>query len=441
VIGTRLIAWSITSALAGFLFGFDTVVISGAEQTIQSLWHLGPTAHGITVAAALYGTVVGSLLAGWLADRLGRKGTLIIIGLLYIVGAGWSALAGGVSTFILARVIGGIGIGASTVTAPLYISEISPPQYRGRLTGLFQFNIVLGILVAYLSNALLSAVGDNAWRWMLGVAALPALADTILCFALPESPRWLLGIRGDLDKGSRVLRLIEPEATDESIRVQSRLIQAAPRSEASTTPFWSRAQRRPIMLAVLIALFNQLSGINAILYFAPRIFQLAGLGSQAALLNSVGIGLTNLIFTLIGVWLIDRLGRRMLLYIGSLGYISSLIAIAWAFHSKTFVIVPVCIFSFIAAHAIGQGAVIWVYISEIFPNQHRAQGQALGTTTHWVMAALITTLFPEMVTRFDPSAVFLFFASMMLLQIIWVRLKVIETKGMVLEDIQGRLRV
>ena len=394
----RIFFWSLTSALAGFLFGFDTVVISGTEKTIQMLWGLSPGLHGIAMASALYGTVVGSLLGGWPADRFGRKATLLWIGILYLIGAVGSALAPNVTVFIAARVIGGLGIGISTVVAPMYISEIAPPKYRGRLAGMFQFNIVFGILIAFVSNALLAGVGDNAWRWMLGVAAFPSLlyADSII---------------------------------------------AASSEQASSGHFWTARLRKPIMLAILVAFFNQMSGINAILYFAPRIFELTGLGAKAALLQSIGIGLTNLVFTFVGLWLIDRLGRRTLLYIGSFGYIASLGTVAWAFFTGHYSIVPVCIFAFIAAHAVGQGAVIWVLISEIFPNRHRAEGQTLGSFTHWIFAALLTTFFPAMVTRFPTGYVFLFFTGMMVLQLIWVKTMVPETKGVPLEEIQKQLGI
>jgi len=435
----RVYFWSITSALAGFLFGFDTVVISGAEQTIQALWKLSAGLHGIAMAAALYGTVLGSLLGGWPTDRFGRRATLLWIGALYLVSAVWSGLATDVYSFIVARFIGGLGVGISTVAAPLYISEISPAHQRGRLTGMFQFNIVLGILVAFLSNALLAGVGPNAWRWMLGVEAFPALLYTVLCFGLPESPRWLLGRKSDRQKGIEVLRLIEPSASAAEIETKASEIAAASTAQVSSGRFWSLRLRRPILLAFLVAFFNQLSGINAILYFAPRIFEMTGLAAKAALLQSVGIGVTNLVFTFVGLWLIDRLGRRTLLYIGSFGYIGSLGLVAWAFFTEHFRIVPVCIFAFIAAHAIGQGAVIWVFISEIFPNRHRAEGQALGSFTHWFFAALLTTLFPKMVTAFAPGYVFLFFCGMMLLQLIWVKFMVPETKGVPLEQIQKRL--
>jgi MFS transporter, SP family, arabinose:H+ symporter len=437
----RIFFWSLTSALAGFLFGFDTVVISGAEKTIQTLWGLSPGLHGIAMASALYGTVVGSLLGGWPADRFGRKATLLWIGILYFVGAVGSALAPNVAVFIVARVVGGLGIGISTVVAPMYISEIAPPKHRGRLAGMFQFNIVFGILMAFVSNALLAGVGENAWRWMLGVAAFPSLLYTAFCFGLPESPRWLLGKKGDREAGLRVLERIEPHAPKAEVAAEADAILAASSEQSSSGHFWTRRLRKPIMLAILIAFFNQLSGINAILYFAPRIFELTGLAAKAALLQSIGIGVTNLVFTFVGLWLIDRLGRRTLLYIGSFGYIISLGLVAWAFFTDHFSIVPICIFGFIAAHAIGQGAVIWVFIAEIFPNRHRAEGQTLGSFTHWTFAALLTTFFPKMVTAFPPGYVFSFFTGMMVLQLIWVKTMVPETKGVPLEQIQKQLGI
>jgi sugar porter (SP) family MFS transporter len=437
----RIFFWSLTSALAGFLFGFDTVVISGAEKTIQALWGLSPGLHGIAMASALYGTVIGSLLGGWPADKFGRKATLLWIGVLYLIGAVGSALAPSVIAFIAARVIGGLGIGISTVVAPMYISEIAPAKYRGRLAGMFQFNIVFGILIAFVSNALLANIGENAWRWMLGVAAFPSLLYALMCFGLPESPRWLLGRKGDRDAGMLVLQRIEPEASNTEVAAQADQIIAASSERVSSGHFWTSRLRRPILLAILIAFFNQMSGINAILYFAPRIFELTGLGAKAALLQSIGIGITNLVFTFVGLWLIDRLGRRTLLYVGSFGYIASLGLVAWAFFSNHLPIVPVCIFAFIAAHAVGQGAVIWVLISEIFPNRHRAEGQTLGSFTHWIFAALLTTFFPKMVVAFPPGYVFSFFAGMMVLQLVWVKTMVPETKGVPLEQIQRQLGI
>ena len=437
----RIFFWSLTSALAGFLFGFDTVVISGAEKTIQALWGLSPGLHGIAMASALYGTVVGSLLGGWPADHFGRKATLLWIGILYFVGAVGSALAPNVATFIAARVIGGLGIGISTVVAPMYISEIAPPAHRGRLAGMFQFNIVFGILIAFVSNALLAGIGENAWRWMLGVAAFPSLLYAVFCFGLPESPRWLLSRKGDREAGLQVLQRIEPEASKAEIAAQADAIVASSSQQSSSGNFWTANLRKPILLAILIAFFNQLSGINVILYFAPRIFELAHLETNAALLQSIGIGVTNFIFTFVGLWLIDRLGRRTLLYVGSFGYIASLGLAAAAFMTQHYSIVPACIFAFIAAHAIGQGAVIWVFISEIFPNRHRAEGQTLGSFTHWIFAAALTTLAPKVFAAFPPGYIFSFFAGMMVLQLIWVKTMVPETKGVPLEQIQKQLGI
>jgi sugar porter (SP) family MFS transporter len=436
---TRIFLWSITSALAGFLFGFDTVVISGAEKTIQSLWGLSSAVHGLAMGAALYGTVLGSLLGGLPTDQLGRRVTLRCIGVLYIISALGCAFASGVWSFAVARFIGGLGIGISTVAAPLYISEIAPPEYRGRLAGMFQFNIVFGIVVAFLSNALLAGIGEQAWRWMLGVAVFPSILYTLMCFGIPESPRWLIGRKGDRAAGIEVLRKIQPDSPPAQLEAMADEIRTASLERSDSGGFWTWELRLPILLAFLIAFFNQLSGINAILYFAPRIFELTGLGAKAALLQSVGIGITNLIFTFVGLWLIDRLGRRTLLFIGSFGYIISLGLVAWAFFTQHFSIVPVCIFAFIAAHAVGQGAVIWVFISEIFPNRHRAEGQALGSFTHWLFAALLTTFFPQMVSAFPPGYVFAFFCGMMVLQLAWVTFMVPETKGVPLEQIQERL--
>ena len=437
--GKKLFLWAITAALAGFLFGFDTVVISGAEQTIQDLWGLSASVHGLAMSAALWGTVLGSLIGSWPTDKLGRKRTLLSIGVLYFVSAVWSGLATDVYSFIIARFIGGLGVGISTVAAPLFISEIAPAKYRGRLAGMFQFNIVFGILIAFVSNALLGGIGENAWRWMLGVEAIPAVAYSIMCLGLPESPRWLIGRKNDREGGSAVLRQIHPESSEEEIAAKADEILRVAQKPTSTGGFWTKRLQIPILLAFLIAFFNQLSGINAILYFAPRIFEMTGLGEKAALLQSVGIGITNLIFTFVGLWLIDRLGRRTLLIIGSIGYIASLGLCSWAFATETFAIVPVCIFAFIAAHAVGQGAVIWVFISEIFPNLHRAQGQSLGSFTHWIFAALLTLFFPSMVEAFPASVVFGFFCFMMILQLTWVKLFVPETKGTSLEKVEAQV--
>jgi len=433
-----LIRSALIAALAGFLFGFDTVVISGAEQRIQALWVLSNWQHGLAVSTALWGTVTGSLLGAWPADRYGRRTTLLGIGILYVVSALWSALAMGPTTFMLARFLGGIGIGVSTVVAPLYIAEIAPPNLRGRLTGLFQFNIVFGILVAYLSNSWLRGIGSEDWRWMLGVAAVPSLVYTVLCLGVPESPRWLLVFRGQREEAVRILRRIDPSGAPEATAFlrEEGVGDAAP---ASVLRLAGSGTGRQMGMAFLIAFFNQLSGINAVLYFAPRIFELAGLGAQSAMLQSVGIGVTNLVFTLLGLQLIDRLGRRTLMYVGSVGYIVSLGACGWAFLTSHFGFVPVCVFAFIGAHAVGQGAVIWVFIAEIFPNHLRAAGQSFGSATHWVFAALVTLFFPVLVAALSPGYVFLLFMGMTVLQLVWVALQMPETRGLSLEQLQQRL--
>ena len=519
----HLFFWCLTSALAGFLFGFDTVVISGAEETIKDLWNLGAGVHGVAVSMALWGTVLGALLGGWPTERIGRKKTLLFIGVLYFVSAVASAYAPEVYSFMFARFIGGLGVGISTVAAPLYIAEIAPAGLRGRLAGMFQFNIVFGILVAFISNALLGGVGENAWRWMLGVEAFPALIYTLLCFGIPESPRWLIAHRGDRSGGIAVFRRINPKASAAEIEDTADEIAAGVKDTAGAARFWTARLRVPIALAFLIAFFNQLSGINAVLYFAPRIFSLTGLDRSAALLQSVGIGATNLVFTFVGLYLIDRLGRRTLLFIGSFGYIASLGLCAWAFFafapqfdvaSKAIAVkglheqletakdrgaaagkcreaeralvaassraqypgrpvaipegaepaavkaiaeealkeasrlagaggamVLFCIFAFIAAHAVGQGAVIWVFISEIFPNRNRAAGQALGSFTHWMFAALLTLVFPKVIEAFPPGFIFAFFSFMMVLQLLWVKLMVPETKGVPLEEMEEKLGI
>lgn len=437
----RLFLWSLVSALAGFLFGFDTVVISGAETTIQQLWSLSPSMHGMAMSSALWGTVLGSVIGAWPTDHFGRKKTLISIGILFLIGSIGSALASEVYGFMAARFLGGIAIGVSTIAAPLYISEISPPASRGRLAGMFQFNIVFGILIAFISNSLFANVGNDGWRWMLGIMALPSLLYTLACFWIPESPRWLFSRQGKRDEGLRVLQQIDPTTSPTALQALENEMNSSLGKFSASNGFWGAEMRKPVLIAIFIAFFNQLSGINAILYFAPRIFELTGLGQKAALLQSVGVGVTNLLFTFIGLWLIDRLGRKTLLSIGSFGYIASLGLCSWAFYSGHMAIVPACIFAFIAAHAVGQGAVIWVLISEIFPARFRAMGQSLGSFTHWIFAALLTGFFPHMVTKYPPGTIFLFFCFMMVLQLLWVKTMVPETKGRSLEDIQRDLGI
>ncbi|MCB0561018.1 MAG: sugar porter family MFS transporter [Lewinellaceae bacterium] len=436
----KILFWSITVALAGFLFGFDTVVISGADLSLQALWQKGEFFHGFVVmASALWGTVIGAIFGGIPTDRLGRKKTLFWIGIFYFVSAVGSALAGDPFVFAFFRFLGGLGVGASTVAAPAYVSEIAPAKDRGKLVALYQFNIVFGILVAFVSNYLLSNIGENAWRWMIGVEAFPAFIYTLMVLTVPKSPRWLLVKKGDREGAAKTLRLIDPDMdTDRTIEA---LMADHELSDTGETIFAPK-YRFPLMLAFLVAFFNQFSGINAFLYYAPRIFEIAGLEKSSALLSSVGIGITNLIFTLVGLSLIDRFGRRQLMYIGSVGYIVSLslVALTFAMGIKGMA-VPIFLFLFIAAHAIGQGTVIWVFISEIFPNHLRANGQAFGSSVHWILAAAIPSLVPVLFTRIGAAPVFAFFAFMMVLQLIFVWRMMPETKGVPLEELEKQLAI
>ncbi len=523
----RLLYWAITCSLAGFIFGFDLMVISGVEQQIERLWDLSPKEHGWAISSAIWGTVIGALLGGIPANKFGRKKTLMAIGILYFVSAMGSALATDLTSFSIARLIGGIGVGISTVAAPIFIAEISPAARRGRLTGMFQFNIVFGLLIATISNFIIKEfISVDSWRWMLGVEAIPALIYSAMCFTLPESPRWLI-TKGRREEGKKILSQINPEFSGEELEAQVVEIESTHQDDAKAQSGglnWGKL-RIPIMLAFMVAFFNQLSGINAILGFAPRIFGMTGVSESAELFNASLVTLVNLVFTLIGLRLIDKLGRRTLLYIGSFGYITSLGICAWAFSAyqapfrvaaasldvksntelvastsltenqraraiedlekarvelieassakayqgETFelaaglspeenlatskkaltnatkqsgsgsTIVLICILGFIAAHAVGQGAVIWVFIAEIFPNRARAFGQSLGCGTHWLFAALLTLLFPMAVSAFSASTLFAFFAFMMILHLLWVHFLVPETKGVSLEDMEGKL--
>ncbi|MCB0630872.1 MAG: sugar porter family MFS transporter [Lewinella sp.] len=435
----KVFFWSLTVALAGFLFGFDTVVISGADQQMQELWQTTPLFHGFVVMSmALWGTVIGAIFGNIPTDRLGRKKTLFWIGVFYFVSAVGSGLAPDPYTFSIFRFIGGLGVGASTIAAPAYVSEIAPAKDRGRLVALYQFNIVFGILIAFISNYLLKDVGENAWRWMVGVEAIPALIYTVMVMGVPKSPRWLMIYRNEREEAGKTLQIINPGVDinpllDAMVAEEKNLVHG----EGILHPKF----RFPLLLAFLIAFFNQLSGINAFLYYAPRIFEQAGLGASTALLSSIGIGITNMIFTLFGLYLIDRLGRRVLMYIGSVGYIVSLSLVSMAFFLEwKGMAVPIFFFIFIASHAIGQGAVIWVFISEIFPNHLRAKGQSFGSSTHWVLAALITVFMPQLLSATEnPWGVFAFFAFMMVLQLLFVWRLMPETKGVPLEELQKQL--
>lgn len=434
----KLIFWSVTVALGGFLFGFETAVISGAEQAIQRLWNLSDTTTGQMVAMALYGTIVGAVFGGIPADAIGRKKTLFWIAILYTVSAIGSALAPEIYSLMFFRFLGGLGVGASSVAAPMYISEIAPADKRGRLAALFQFNIVLGILIAYLSNYLIGSAENGGWRLMLGVLTVPSLLFLGLISMVPESPRWLIVKKGRTDEARRTLEIINPATAESSLKA----IQATDTTKRSGwSELFSGRYNLPVLLAFLIAFFNQVSGINAVIYYAPRIFNMTGMGNDAALLSSAGIGLINLIFTMLGVFLIDKKGRRFLMYVGSFGYIVSLSAVAYAFFTESFggFMVPFWLFVFIAAHAIGQGAVIWVFISEIFPNEVRAAGQSLGSSTHWILAALIASVFPSLANTFGGGPIFAFFAAMMVLQLLFVWRMMPETKGASLEELEQRM--
>lgn len=433
----KILLWSITASLAGFLFGYDTVVISGADTKLQELWNSSDAFHGsVVMGMALWGTVIGAIFGGIPTNKLGRKKTLLLIGVLFTASALGSAFANDPITFAVFRFLGGLGIGASTIAAPAYISEIAPAKDRGRLVALYQFNIVFGILMAFLFNYFLNGLGENAWRWMMGIQAIPSVIYSILALTISESPRWLIS-KSRNEEAKVILKALNPDSD-----VDKMLIEINTNNEKADKheTIFSKKYRFPLILAFLIAMFNQLSGINAFLYYAPRIFQEAGLGEDTALLNSIGIGVTNLVFTLLGVYLIDRLGRKILMYVGSVGYVLSLSLVAAAFfYNWQGIAVPAFLFLFIASHAIGQGAVIWVFISEIFPNNLRASGQSFGSSVHWIFAAIIPSLVPILFSTVGAAVVFLFFSIMMIFQLLFVHFLMPETKGVSLEDISEKL--
>jgi sugar porter (SP) family MFS transporter len=434
----KVFIWAVIIAFGGFLFGLDTAVISGAEQKIQDLWQLNVFEHGLTVSIALIGTVVGAMLGGIPSDKFGRKKTLFWIAVLFLVSAIGTALAIDWYTFLLFRFVGGLGVGCSSVTAPMYISELSPASHRGRLVAMFQFNVVLGILIAFLSNYLLQDVGENAWRWMLGVQAFPASVFLILVLALPESPRWLIVKKNRLEEGREILTAINPlTAEAELLAIENS--RNNHNGTSSGANLFSKKYNVPVSLVILFAIFNQVSGINAIIYYAPRIFEMTGLGKDSALLSSVGLGLVNFIFTMLAMNFIDRYGRRTLMLIGSFGLIVTLGLVAIAFYSQTFAgySVPVYLFCYIAFFAFSQGAVIWVFISEIFPNEVRAKGQALGSFTHWLMATLIAFTFPYITEKLGGGNSFMIFTVMMVFQLLFVWKIMPETKGKSLEQVSA----
>lgn len=436
-----VVAWAIVVALGGFLFGFDTAVISGAEKSIQKFWNLSVFEHGLTISIALIGTVIGSLVGSKPSDKFGRKNTLYFVAAAYLLSSLGTALADNWYIFLVFRLLGGLGVGISSVTAPIYISEIAPADKRGRLVGLFQFNVVLGILISYLSNYLIGQDGPANWRWMLGVQAFPSLIFLILIYFIPESPRWLILKKGAFDEALRILRIINPANCDQelvSIKNSGHQLGVDTKNQDN---LFSGQYTKPVVLAMVFAFFNQVSGINAIIYYAPRIFEMAGLGAHSSLLSTVGIGIINFAFTLLAINFIDKVGRRMLMLIGSFGLIASLFLVGYTFYIEDFsgYAVPIYMMVFIAFFAFSQGAVIWVFISEIFPNQVRAKGQTLGSSTHWVMAAVVAFGFPYFAETLGGATTFFFFAAMMVLQLIFVWRWMPETKGRSLEQIEDNI--
>jgi sugar porter (SP) family MFS transporter len=424
--------WSIILALGGFLFGFDTAVISGVEKTIQVLFQLSPFWHGFTISSALIGTVVGALISGKPADKYGRKPVLFIIAFLFAVSAFGSAMVSNVQGFIILRFLGGLAVGASSVVAPMYISEISPAAIRGRMTALFQFNVIFGILIAYISNYFLRNMGEHSWRWMLGIGGIPALAYFFLLFLVPESPRFLIR-NNRIDEAKTVLNKIETKNIDTEIE-DIRLSMQQKRESLFSSKYF-----KPLSIAFLVAMFNQFSGINAILYYAPRIFELTGLSSKDSMLQPVLIGVTNGIFTILGLIIIDKVGRKKLLITGSIGMAVCLGLVARAFYAQSFhgFELLLLLVGYIMFFAFSTGAVIWVLISEVFPNSVRGQGQSFGSFTHWFFAAVITFLFPMIAGQNERGTghAFLFFSSAMLIQAIVVWKYFPETKGKTLEEL------
>lgn len=441
----KIVKISLIAALAGFLFGFDTVVISGANLPIKALWNTSPLFHGMFIMSmALWGTVAGSLLGGIPCDRLGRKKTLFWIGILYFLSAIGSGLATDPYTFSFFRFVGGVGVGASSVAAPIYISEISTSENRGRLVAFYQFNIVFGIFIAFISNYLLKGFdGANDWRWMLAIEAIPASIYTLLVLGIPRSPRWLVIKKQDDKAALESLTRVASQGKAKEILSE---IKATLGNAITKEKLFSSKFKIPLILAFLLAFFNQLSGINFVLYYAPEILEKAGLAAKESLFSSISIGVVNLVFTLIGIRLIDQLGRKKLMKIGSLGYIISLAMVGWCFYYQADATLLLSfVLLFIASHAIGQGAVIWVFISEIFPNTVRAYGQAWGTGVHWVFAAIITLITPIFLDSTDgifkdnPWPIFIFFSCMMVLQLLFVLFMMPETKGISLEDLEKKL--
>lgn len=438
---------AIVASLGGLIFGFDTAVISGTTESLKEVFHLDDAGLGWTVGIALLGTILGALIAGKPADKFGRKPTLFAIGILYVIGALGTALTSNLVAFDIFRFLGGIGVGAASVCAPIYTAEVSPPAVRGRLVGLVQFNIVFGILLAYLSNYIIVSTmsADVAWRWMFGVMALPAAIFLALLFTVPETPRWLMSVGRDAEGEEVARRLATTDAeADQVIHDIHSALNAA--ENAPNVPFFTRGHAKVILLAFTIAMFNQLSGINAVLYYAPEVMRQAGAATNTAFLMSVGVGAMNLVATMAALTVIDKIGRRKLMLVGSIGYIVSLGFLSWVmfyyaghYDATSSWLVLAGLMVFIAAHAFGQGAVIWVFISEIFPNRIRGRGQALGSLTHWVFAWITSTAFPAVIAALGGGVAFGIFAVCMVAQLIWVIKVMPETKGVPLEEMEHKL--
>ncbi|EPD33597.1 sugar porter (SP) family MFS transporter [Propionimicrobium lymphophilum ACS-093-V-SCH5] len=442
---------ALVASIGGLIFGFDTAVISGTTKALERVFTLDSFGLGIAVSSATIGTIFGAVFAGSLADRFGRKKMLFAIGALFMIGALGTALtpASAYWFFLLCRVLGGIGVGMSSVCAPIYTAEIAPAAQRGRLVGLVQFNIVLGILVAYASNAIIRAIVNNpdAWRWMLGVMAAPSAIFLILLFSVPETPRWLMNQNRE-DEAIEISRRLCRTEEESDAEIQDIKVQLVADSKNKKVPFFTKRYRKVILLAIAIAAFNQLSGINAILYYAPMVMQQAGAGEDISYLMSIAVGFMNLIATMTALTVIDKLGRRTLMFVGSIGYLISLGFLAGVmfvyegnFTSTSSILVLVGLMVFIAAHAFGQGSVIWVFISEIFPNQVRGRGQSLGSTTHWIFAAITSFAFPSMIELLGGGFSFLIFFACMACQLIWVLKIMPETKGVPLEEMADKLGI
>ena len=438
-LNSTLIRSTVVAALGGLLFGFDTAVIAGATQALKDLYQLTPFWLGFTVASALVGTVIGSMLAGIPGDRIGRRASLRWMAILYVASALGCAFAWNWDAVLFFRFIGGLGIGGSSVLGPMYIAEIAPAKWRGRLVGIFQFNVVFGILLAYFSNYLVGTMGfgDSEWRWKLGVSAIPAALFLAMLFGIPESPRWLVR-KGRTNEAGDVLRLTGEENADQELQ---EIVESIGAEHAASDALFTAKYRVPIFLAVTIGMFNQLSGINAILYYLNSIFAHAGFSKVSGDLQSVAVGATNLLFTMIAMAVIDKLGRKTMLLVGSVGTCVCLGGVAAIFFTNRHEDLLVwMLIGFIAFFAFSQGAVIWVYLSEVFPNRVRAKGQSLGSFSHWIMNALISWTFPLMAAS-SGGYPFAFFSAMMVVQFFVVLAFYPETKGISLEEMQKKLKI